>query len=179
MGWNSDDHKFRELILYISQQCATHPTFGATKLNKVLYYSDFLSYAYYGKPITGHEYQRLKNGPAPRRLLAIRDKMIREGILGIQPVLLKSGYTQKRTINLREPDLDIFSGYEIAIVDRVIKTLEPLDAETTSNLSHQMIGWISAREGETIPYSSVFVSNEPLTGQDILRGTEIAARLRA
>jgi len=30
--------KFRELILYISQKCANDPSFGAIKVNKILYF---------------------------------------------------------------------------------------------------------------------------------------------
>lgn len=176
MNWKPDDKKFRELILYISQKCSSHPMFGAIKLNKILYYSDFLAYAQLGNPITGHEYQRLRKGPAPVRLLPIRKQMIADGVLGLQPVFLKSGFTQQRTINLRQPNLKLFSGDEIAIVDRVISVLEPLDAETTSEFSHQMIGWIAAKDGETIPYCSVFISNAPLTDIEAQRGREIARR---
>jgi hypothetical protein len=174
--WKEDDQKFKELVLYISQQCATHLTFGATKLNKVLFYSDFLAYAYHAKPITGHEYQKLINGPAPRKLPILRAQMIKEGSLGIQPVRLKNGHTQQRPINLREPKLNIFTGDQIAIVDMVIAGLADATAEETSWMSHQLVGWLAAEKGETIPYGSILISNEPLTDSEIERGREIAAR---
>src|SRR5207248_11009368 len=111
-----DERKLAELILYISQKCANDPTFGATKLNKILCYSDFVFYAYYDRGITNVEYQKLPNGPAPRRLIPVRDKLIKNGDLALQEVVLKSGETQKRTVNVRSPNLELFTGAEIAMV---------------------------------------------------------------
>jgi hypothetical protein len=173
----ASEEKFRELVLYVSQKCAFDPTFGATKLNKILFYSDFFAFAKSGAPITGAEYQRLRNGPAPRMLLPVRAKMIQEQILGIQEVPLKSGRIQKRTVGLRQPNLRIFTGDEIAMVDYIIEALSDCDAETVSDISHRMVGWQIALEGETIPYETVFLSNEPLSEAEILRGQEIAAKI--
>jgi len=172
-----NETKFIELVLYISQKCASDPMFGAIKLNKVLFYSDFLFFGRTGEPITGFEYQRLRNGPAPRKLLPVREKMIRDRILALQEVPLKSGKIQKRTVNLRPPNLRIFTGDEIALVDDVIDALSDCDAQTVSDLSHRTVGWQIAAEGETISYSTVFLSNEPLTDAELLRGTEIANQI--
>src|SRR5260370_3486266 len=101
----SDERKLAELILYISQKCADDPTFGAVKLNKILCYSDFLFYAYHDRGITNVEYQKLPKGPAPRKLVPIRNRMIQRRELALQPVPLKSGYTQERPVNLRRPKL--------------------------------------------------------------------------
>ena len=54
-----DSEKFRELIVYIVRRNRqTDPTFGAIKLNKVLYYADFAAYRHFGSrspaPLTGN-----------------------------------------------------------------------------------------------------------------------------
>ena len=169
-----DERKLRELILYISQKCATDPTFGATKLNKILFFADFLAYANLGKAITNFDYQKLPQGPAPRRLVPVRDQMIADGELVIQQVRLLRGNVQKRTVNLRPPDLTIFSGDEIALVDEVIEALEGAKAEAVSELTHRMLGWKLVDEGESIPYNTIFLSNEPLTEAETQRGRELA-----
>lgn len=171
---NENLERFRELVLYISQKCANDPRFGATKLNKILYFSDFVCYAHYGQPLTGVEYQRLPNGPAPRRLLPIREEMQQEGSLGIQEVPLRNGRMQVRTVNLRQPNLDIFSAKEIALVDSVIEALSNETAQGVSDLSHNMVGWKVARDQENIPYTTVFLSDAPLNDIDIQRGREVA-----
>jgi Protein of unknown function (DUF4065) len=171
--WTENESRYRELTLYVCQKCATDPKFGAIKLSKILYFSDFLAYAELGEPITGFEYQRLPNGPAPRRQIPMREEMIKRHELGIQVVRLKGGRTQHRAVNLRVPDLSVFTAAQIALVDRVIEELWDLDAEAVSELSHRMMGWRLADLGETIPYETVFISSEPLTETDVQRAREL------
>jgi len=158
-----DEDKFAELMLYIAKKSEGDRSFGATKLNKLLWISDFLTYARYGKPITGVEYQRLDQGPAPRPLFPIRDRMVnREKSAAIQENAV-GNYTQQRLIALREPDLSKFSGQEVALIDHVINRWWGVSAADISDASHGFIGWKAARNGETIPYSTVFVAARQLT----------------
>jgi len=171
--WTENEARYRELVLYICQKCASDPKFGATKLNKILYFSDFLAYATLGEPITGFEYQRLPNGPAPRRMVPMRADMERRRDLGFQEVPLRGGRTQQRAVNLRVPDLSVFTAAQISVVDRVIEELWNLDAEEVSELSHRMMGWKLADMNETIPYETVFISADPLTETDVERAREL------
>jgi len=71
----ASEKKFRELILLICARSQGDKKFGATKLNKLLFYSDFCAYLSFDKPITGQQYFKLPNGPAPKRLKPIVAKM--------------------------------------------------------------------------------------------------------
>ena len=77
--------RFRELILYCALKSETHRFFGATKLNKCLFYADFLAYRALGTSITGAEYLALEHGPAPRQFVAEREAMVRDNEIAIQP----------------------------------------------------------------------------------------------
>jgi hypothetical protein len=167
MAIQENERKFAELILYVCQKSAYDVTFGATKLNKILYFSDFLAYGKWGEPITGAEYQNLKRGPAPRRLIPVRKELEDQDALAIQPVQLSNGFVQHRPINLREPDITLFKGNEIALVDEVIATLKGLNATEASDLSHLDVGWKFTEEGETIDYRTVFLSDDPLTESEL------------
>ncbi|HXJ96252.1 MAG TPA: Panacea domain-containing protein [Terriglobia bacterium] len=169
-----NETKFKELVLYVSQKCANDPTFGATKLNKILFYTDFLAYANLGEPITAFDYQKLRWGPAPRRLIPVQNDMITKGELVLQPVHLLGGKVQKRTVNLRDPDLSVFRPQEIALIDEVIEALESARADAVSELSHRLVGWKVAEEGESIPYETIFLSDEPLTDAENERGRKLA-----
>lgn len=169
-----DEDKLAELILYISEKCATDPKFGAVKLNKILYLADFLAFGNWGQPITGVDYQHLRMGPAPRRLVPVREALQRSGKLVVQVLPLRSGNQQVRTVNLVEPNLQIFSGREIALVDSIIEDLWNMDAEESSEFSHRFVGWKMTKEGEPIPYGSIFISDEPLSTAEVARGQELA-----
>ena len=76
-----------------------------------------------------------------------------------------------------------FSAGEIAIVDSVIQALHPHNANRVSEISHAFLGWKAARaeamatgRDVVIPYSTVFVSNEPVDQFVQAHGLEKAAK---
>ncbi len=156
------DAKMKELILYVAKKSEDDATFGATKLNKILWAADFITYARTGKAITGLEYFRLPKGPALKQFLPIRNEMIGAGDCAEQ-IRDHFGHKQKRLIALREPDLGGFSGPEIAQVDEVLTRLKNRTAAEVSNWSHRFRGWEAADLEEVIPYETIFVSRRPLT----------------
>lgn len=164
----------RELILYIAEECADDPTFGATKLNKILFFADFLSYSETGDPITGVAYQRLPQGPAPKNLMPIRNKMERAREIAVSKKPF-GHYNQHRVVALRPAKLEHFSGQDIAMVDRVIKGLWGITAAQVSDMSHQR-AWRVAGDQELIPYEAALISDEPITDYEINRTKELSER---
>jgi hypothetical protein len=170
------EERLREMILYICAKCADDPAFGATKLNKILWFSDFLAYFQRGVPITGVAYQRLSRGPAPKRLVPVREQMIRRRELGIEPRPYFNK-VQERPVALREAKIDrLFKSTDIAIVDEVIRKLWGVTALTASDLSHLYKCWTTAEDGDPIPYDSVFLADNEVTSQDIAETQELAAK---
>ncbi|HEV2134123.1 MAG TPA: Panacea domain-containing protein [Terracidiphilus sp.] len=160
------EERLAELILYISQECASDPKFGAIKLNKILYFSDFLAYGTYGRGITGVPYSHREHGPAPQRLRPIRRYLEAHGALIVKKVPLQGGKEQHRTIALRNPDMRDFRPDDIAIVKGMIKYFWDLDADESSDLSHQMVGYKITEMDEDIPYKTIFFSDPPLTSKE-------------
>jgi|SRR5271169_6899363 len=92
--------KFKELMLYAAEKSVEDPAFGATKLNKILFFSDFLCFGLAGHSITGASYQRLKNGPAPVQLPAMA-REIEQGDDGYFVVRSYFNLKQRRLIPKR------------------------------------------------------------------------------
>lgn len=173
--WEENVGRFKELILYISQKCASDPKFNTLKLNKLMFFSDFFAYGVYGKPITGFEYIKLERGPAPKRMPEIKNQMERDKVLAQQPLPFQ---VWRRTVNLREPNLEVFSAEQISLVDTLIDAFKDADGDTISDLSHKMPCWTLPNLGDTIPYEMVFLSNEEPTNADVERGRAVAAELQ-
>lgn len=170
---NADDARLRELILYVAAECETDQKFGATKLNKILWWADFLAYAQRGKPITGVEYMRLGNGPAPRRLMIVREAMQRDRDIIVRQVATHGGRVQHRVVPLRSADLTQFSAEEIDLVQHVIQALWRRTAKGVSTLSHGK-AWEVAEDHGPIPYEAVFLSDAKINRYDIARTKELA-----
>ena len=169
------EDKFRELILYIALRSESDRKFGAVKLNKILFYSDFNAYRESGQPITGADYQHIGEGPAPRNFLPIRRRMLAADEIKIEsrPYMTKF---QKRIVAKRPPDLSKFTTDEIRIVDEVISEFWELNATEVTDLSHEEYGWRLTDDGESIPYTAALFSADQLTQEQIEVGQEIAAK---
>ncbi len=163
LSFEFDAGKFRELVVYIALQSADDPTFGAIKLNKILYYSDFAAYRQLGQPVTGATYRKLSEGPAPLQFPAIRDALVSSGDAMIQERAYFTG-TQKRVViaEAREPDRELFRPGELDIVDSVIDFFNGKSAREVSDFSHREPGWILASDREVIPYETAWLSSEPI-----------------
>jgi len=158
--------KFRELILYVAKQCEADPKCGATKLNKILFYSDFRAYEDLGAAISGEVYQKLENGPAPKRFLPVV-KSLEEERACVWADRRYFGKSLKKLIALREPDLSVFKPQEIDLVRDIVEDLWDLNATEVSDLSHRFVGWQAADLKEEIPYSTVFVDDpRPLSTEE-------------
>ena len=171
---SDSDERLRQLVLYISDRCYEDPGFGATKLAKILYFSDFKAFARYGESITRAEYMSLPRGPVPKRLVHVKQRMEDNREIAIHAMPFK-GKDQHRVYPLRETDLSLFTAEDIALVDAVISEHWGKTATEVSNLAHDRIWEIAGTQGRPVPKEAVFISSEPLTPYDIQRTKELAA----
>jgi len=161
-AFDFDADKFKELIVYIAERCQKDPTFGAIKLNKILYYSDFAAYRIEGQPITGATYRKLSEGPAPKEMIKARDELIESGRLRMEhrPYFTR---IQKRLVleDDQSANREIFSPTERDIVNEVIEFFYGKSAREVSDYSHREPGWRVAEEMGDIPYDTAWLSGAP------------------
>lgn len=168
--------KFVELMLYFSKRGLDEQLIiGSTKLNKLLFFTDFRAYAELGEPITGAQYQKLEWGPAPRKLLPIRQDLIQEGAARFQDRPQEDWNDVLEP--LRDPDLSLFSQDELRIAAEVFDELRQFNATAASDYSHlRSAGWKVVDLKDDIPYESAFVMTDPAPPEAIELGRELAAR---
>jgi len=154
------DEKFIELLLYIARRSENDSKFGAVKLNKLMFYCDFLTYQSTGKSITGHTYKKLPNGPAPKAMLPILKRLKQSGVIR-EEERQYFNRIQKRVVVLREPNVSVFNANEISRVESVIEALKDGNATEVSDLSHDFIGWKAAALHEDIPYQIAMIDGTP------------------
>ncbi|MDQ1399077.1 MAG: hypothetical protein QOK20_1009 [Acidimicrobiaceae bacterium] len=153
-----DEAKLAELMLYVAHKTQSDRRGGAVKLNKYLYFADFAAVRRLGRPITGVDYQKLTHGPAPRRLLPVRDTLVADGSARLERRQDAFGYEHTNLIPLRDANLSRFSADEIRIINEVVEELLPLNGSQVSDLSHREAGWVMVNVGDTIPYELALVA---------------------
>ena len=159
--------RLRELILYIAEVSRSDSRFGKTKLVKLLYVCDFESFRETGKPITGHKYVKLPNGPYPDNLNVLLREMVKARDITIEEdPYYGYPYPQHRVVAQRHPNLESFSTQEIADVDGFIRRFWEYSGTDMANLTHG-IAWEVANMTEAIPYEASIISDEDLTQEDL------------
>ena len=162
-----------EAILYVCAFCETDEAFAMTRLNKILFEADFLSFLTRGVPVTGVRYQRLKFGPAPKSMPHRLRELQQENALHIRAVDYL-GQMQQRPIGLRKPDLSCFSADDMAVLHKVMRDSWGKSAVEVSDASHR-IEWKTRHDGDLIPYEAVWLSNDGVSSDEIERTRELAA----
>ena len=155
-----DETRFKELIVLISELCANDPTYGSVKLNKILYFADFMAYRELGKPITGATYFKLAEGPAPRQLLAARRELVEEGRLTLEHRPYFHGVQIRPIVVDASSHEGLFSDDEIQIVTSIIDYLKGMSDRDVSDISHREPGWIIVEDKADIPYETAWLTQD-------------------
>ncbi len=154
--------KFKNVLLYILENCAGKPNVGETLLYKLLYFSDFNYYELYEEHLSGATYRKLPYGPVPKNLDTIIKKMIDEGEL--QRIKTEyHNYPQTRYLPLRKADLTKLKASEKEVIDKVIDQFSDWSAKAISDYSHKDIPWMASKDGKEINYELVFYREAPFS----------------
>lgn len=155
----ADQPKLRELMLYVAARMEKdqHVGRGRIKLAKLLWRSDFAAFWKLGHPITETTYHADRLGPAPvGELLAARDLQAQGRLEWVN-----EWDRQQIPVAVGEPDLDLFSAAQIALVDDQLERYRFVAGAVMVAEAHEFPGWLHAwRAGEgersPIPFQSVF-----------------------
>lgn len=124
-----------------------------TKMNKVLFYIDFLSYREHGMSISGLAYNAIDFGPVPQRwdrVYSAFDEVVPQPrmVYEQESIALTTCY---------KADMSCFNEQELAVIDSVCEKLKDLSAHEISDMSHKESAWRNhLHQSETIPYSEAF-----------------------
>jgi len=135
---------------------------GITKLNKLLYYSDFEHFRLYGRPIIGDYYIRMEKGPVPNESYSIFNANFRNDQNDQDDSLKDAIYVRKDPDNKlgvivakRKFDSSLFSKSEIEIMQKVAFIWKDATAKTASKQSHLERPWKETARSEVIDYKLV------------------------
>lgn len=162
--------KFINLVLFFAKK--TDPSkLGILKLNKLLYYIDFIHYKKYGRSILGDVYIKMKHGPVPSLSynlfnLAFREKS--DDPIGKKlrnSVEVKPGLVKDYRINSIYPkkdknfDKSLFSESELEIMQNVASKYYSKTGTVMSRETHKEDApWSKTSEMQQIDYDLILDS---------------------
>jgi Protein of unknown function (DUF4065) len=152
--------RLAEAVLYVSQKCEKATFYGLVKLNKIIWRADFESFAQRGQPVTGRQYQRLRQGPAPVEMLPVLNELQAGGLLELKRVR-QGNHDEQRPLALQDPVLNFFSPQDLEFLDRAISVYWDKTGKEASDLSHG-VAWKTREEAEAMPYELAYLSDQPV-----------------
>lgn len=109
---------------------------GVTRIAKILWLSDVEYYRQTGSTITGSDdYIKDEYGPLHRDFYTAIESLKRQGDL-VERKGFALTWPRRELIPMTKPDVDEFSGEQIAIVDRITAAVAKMSAKQASDLTH-------------------------------------------
>ena len=146
-----DLEKLKNMILYLVKHL--NGVF-VTKLNKLVWYCDFLHFKETSVSITGTQYLHFQYGPVPKYYNHIIGFMQDEGLLDKEEIIFdtEEDISGEKLAALVEPDKSIFSEKELQTMNFVTDTFCNYTATSIKNKSHQETAYLKSEDGEVISY---------------------------
>ncbi len=142
--------RLKNIMLYLLNRCEE---VWCTKMNKLLFYVDFLSYRERGMAMTGLSYRAINFGPVPERW----DRVYSEFPEVEQELRQTGDFVGSVLTTTSEPDLSMFTDTEMKVLDCVCNRFGTKSSREISRLSHDETAWKNHHENhEKIPFQEAF-----------------------
>ena len=146
-----DSKRFASVVVWF---CERLDGFFRTKINKLLFYADFLNFKTATVSLTGVAYRKAPLGLVPTDYGKLLGWMEDAEILVCQEVEFPNGNMGYRYASGPQADLvkTVFSEHEEKVLKYVADELGKLTAKAISERSHQESAWKDAENGQVVSY---------------------------
>lgn len=174
--------KYENAILYFAKYL-TPRQLGKTKLAKLLYYLDFISYRDNGKPVTGALYYKQEYGPLAQDLTEVIGDLVAKNKLEVNRVIVEDSDRQKDQFRaLVEPNEKVFDAYEQGLLRKLVSTYGDLPTEAIVAKSHLEAPWVRAKNGAALDYkfaSDIEDFDSEIAKEALEEDTKVAEAIKA
>lgn len=150
-----DFKKFSEMVLYFTEKLEP----WKTKLNKLLFYTDFTMHKQTGFSMSGVQYRAIPMGPVPNNFNSIFEYLYNKNKLDICYVNFSDGGTgeQFKPNPSKTFNSELFTIEELQILESVAKRFENISTNEIIEISHKEKAWIdNYSERKLIDYNYSF-----------------------
>lgn len=123
-----------------------------TKINKLLFYADFLHFKQYSVSITGARYAHATFGPVPDKYESVLAAMIENKSLSPEEFTCSEEITGEKLVATKNADFSLFSDSEIKVLATVRERFRGFSARKIMEYSHNEAGYRATTQGQFISY---------------------------
>lgn len=143
-----DLKKFSNMVLYF---VINVPKLTKTKLNRLLFYTDFTQFARNTVSISGASYARLPHGPVPDQYSLLYGSMESANLI-VEKEISTSKYDWSYYAPNAEFNATLFSKEELAVMHDTLERFKNMNAASISAFSHEENAWINNDNAKLISY---------------------------
>lgn len=129
-----------------------------TKLNKLLFYTDFAYFRNNAQSLTGLSYKAIPYGPVPNDYDILFGTLANMNIIDIDFIMTNYGEVEKILPNPNyQFNASIFSTEELKVMEYIANKFKDISASDIADISHREAAWIDNIDGKkTIPFHYAF-----------------------
>ena len=144
-------NRLKNIMLYILNRC---DEVWCTKMNKLLFYTDFMSYRERGMAMTGLSYRAIDFGPVPERW----DRVYIEFPEVRQELRQVGDFVGSVLIASAEAANTMFTDAELKVLDAICTHFGKITSREISRISHDEDAWLNHHEKhEHIPFDDAYM----------------------
>ncbi len=156
---NPNFEKFTEMVVYFSEKVQPYKT----KMNKLLFYADFLMFKQSCFSISGVRYKAIDRGPVPNNFQSIFEFLANQNEIDIFSTEFPQGYTgeQFQARKDRPFNANLFSEAELEVLEKVGTVFKSKITNDIIELSHLEEAWKkNNKDKSVISYEYAFELNQ-------------------
>ena len=156
---NPNFEKITEMVVYFSDKLSPFKT----KMNKLLFYADFLMFKKSCFSISGMRYKAIEMGPVPINFQSIFEYLANKDEIDIFTTEFPQGYIgeQFKSKNDRPFRAELFSENELNVLEKVATVFKPTSTNEMIELSHLEEAWKKNEKNKSvISYEYAFDLNQ-------------------
>ena len=156
---NPNFEKFTEMVVYFSDKLSPFKT----KMNKLLFYADFLMFKQSCFSISGVRYKAINMGPVPNNFQGIFEYLDNNHVIDIYATEFPNGYTGEQFIARKDRafNANLFSEIELEVLEKVAEVFKPTSTNEMIELSHLEEAWKKNEKNKgLISYEYAFKLNQ-------------------
>jgi putative zinc finger/helix-turn-helix YgiT family protein len=156
---NPNFEKITEMVVYFSDKLSPFKT----KMNKLLFYADFLMFKQSCFSISGMRYKAIEMGPVPINFQSIFEYLANKDEIDIFTTEFPQGYIgeQFKAKNDRPFRVELFSENELNVLEKVATVFKPTSTNEMIELSHLEEAWKKNEKNKSvISYEYAFDLNQ-------------------
>lgn len=117
-----------------------------TRMNKLMFYCDFLNFQRTGFSISGCNYRAIPFGPVPSHFHELFGILEAEKYISIEEEMFDHGGTGERFVSNMEFDPSLFTEEELESMNKVVEVFDDVRTRKIIELSHEEEGWVENHE---------------------------------